>query len=175
MAHKGKTTFDVTYNPEDRPEAYNNPAICSLLSQYTTMAKEVHRPDYDPRTKDIDRGLEDARGMGDTGLPKGQSTRPLLPLCLRCEQGHEREPSHTTLAGQLTTLHPGTPGPTRRREEGTYRDGGEDEGGAGGGADDLLGGLAEDGGDVPIYVEPWRRTRDNWRHRTTLTDRLALR
>jgi hypothetical protein len=31
-----------------------------------------------------------------------------------------------------------------------YGDGGEDEGGAGG----LLGGLAEDGVDVPVHAEP---------------------
>jgi hypothetical protein len=54
MAHKGKATSDVTYNPDDRPEAYTNPAIHSRLSEYTAMAKEVHGPDYDPRTEDID-------------------------------------------------------------------------------------------------------------------------
>jgi hypothetical protein len=25
MAHKGKATFDVTYNPDDGLKAYNNP------------------------------------------------------------------------------------------------------------------------------------------------------
>ncbi|KAL5647207.1 hypothetical protein ACJX0J_041562, partial [Zea mays] len=54
MAHKGKATSDVTYNPDDGPEAYTNPAIHSRLSEYTAMAKEVHGPDYDPRTEDID-------------------------------------------------------------------------------------------------------------------------
>jgi hypothetical protein len=54
MAHKGKATSDVTYNPEDRPEAYNNPAVHSRLSEYTAMAKEAHWPDYNPRTEDID-------------------------------------------------------------------------------------------------------------------------
>jgi hypothetical protein len=32
-------------------------------------------------------GSEEARGMGSTRLPTGQSTRPPLPPCLRCEQG----------------------------------------------------------------------------------------
>jgi hypothetical protein len=54
MAHKEKATSDVTYNPDDEPEAYTNPAVHSRLSEYTAMAKEVHGPDYDPRTEDID-------------------------------------------------------------------------------------------------------------------------
>jgi hypothetical protein len=54
MAHKGKATFDVTYNPDDGSKAYSNPAIYNRLHEYTTMAQEVHGPDYDPRTEDID-------------------------------------------------------------------------------------------------------------------------
>jgi hypothetical protein len=54
MAHKGKATSDVTYNPDDGPEAYSNPAIYSRLNEYTTMAQEVHGLDYDSRTEDID-------------------------------------------------------------------------------------------------------------------------
>jgi hypothetical protein len=57
MAHKGKATFDITYNPKERPEAYNNHVVHILLSKYTAMAKEVHGPDYGPRTKDIDRDV----------------------------------------------------------------------------------------------------------------------
>jgi hypothetical protein len=38
MAHKGKATSDVTYNPDDRPEAYSNPAVYNCLSEYTAMA-----------------------------------------------------------------------------------------------------------------------------------------
>jgi hypothetical protein len=54
MAHKGKATPDVTYNPDDGPEAYSNPTVYNRLSGYTAMAKEVHGPDYDPRTEYID-------------------------------------------------------------------------------------------------------------------------
>jgi hypothetical protein len=57
MAHKGKAMSDVTYNPEDGPEAYNNPTIHSRLNEYTAMAKEVHGLEYDPRTEDIDRDV----------------------------------------------------------------------------------------------------------------------
>jgi hypothetical protein len=44
MAHKGKAASDVTYNPDDGPEAYSNPAVYSLLHDYTAMAQEVHGP-----------------------------------------------------------------------------------------------------------------------------------
>jgi hypothetical protein len=55
MTHKGKVTSNITYNPDDGPEAYNNPAVIySRLSEYTAMAHEVHGLDYDPRTEDID-------------------------------------------------------------------------------------------------------------------------
>jgi hypothetical protein len=54
MAHKGKATSDVTYNPDDRSEAYNNPTIYYHLSEYTAIAQEVHGQDYDLRTDDID-------------------------------------------------------------------------------------------------------------------------
>jgi hypothetical protein len=54
MAHKGKGTSDVTYNPDDGPDAYSNPAIYNRLHEYTAMTQEVHGPDYDPRTENID-------------------------------------------------------------------------------------------------------------------------
>jgi hypothetical protein len=91
MAHKGKATSDVTYNPDDGTETYSNPTVYSRLSEYTTMAQEVHGPDSNSRTKDIDgdilMGVEGGKRHGRTGLPMGQSTRRPLPLCLRCEQG----------------------------------------------------------------------------------------
>jgi hypothetical protein len=54
MAHKGKVMSDVTYNPNDGPEAYSNLAVYNRLHEYTAMAQEVHGPDYDSRTEDID-------------------------------------------------------------------------------------------------------------------------
>jgi hypothetical protein len=54
MAHKGKATSDVTYNPDDGPKVYTNPAVYSCLHDYTAMAQEVHGPDYDPSTEPID-------------------------------------------------------------------------------------------------------------------------
>jgi hypothetical protein len=54
MAHKGKVTSNVPYNPNDWPEAYINPAVYGRLHDYTTMAQEVHGPEYDPMTEEID-------------------------------------------------------------------------------------------------------------------------
>jgi hypothetical protein len=51
---KGKAMSDITYNPKDGPKAYSNPTVYNRLSEYTAMTQEVHEPDYDPRTKDID-------------------------------------------------------------------------------------------------------------------------
>jgi hypothetical protein len=57
MAHKGKAMSGVTYNPNDGPKAYSNLAVHSRLSEYTAMEKDVHGPEYDPRTEDIDRDV----------------------------------------------------------------------------------------------------------------------
>jgi hypothetical protein len=45
-------------------------------------------------------------------------------------------------------------GPARRREEGMYGDGGEDEGRAGGGASGSLGRSVYDNRDISAHVEP---------------------
>src|SRR5688572_20988654 len=91
MAHKGKATSDVTYNSDDGPEAYTNPAIHSRLSEYTAMAKEVHGPDYDPRTEDIDGDVLMRVGGGKRHgrywIADGAIDSSSTPLCLRCEQG----------------------------------------------------------------------------------------
>ena len=54
LAHKGKAMSDVTFNPDDPPEAYSNASIHSRLSGYTLMAQEVHGPEFDPITQPID-------------------------------------------------------------------------------------------------------------------------
>ena len=53
MAHKGKATSDVDYNPKDGPEAYSNVTIHNRLSEYTSMAREVHGPQYDPTPRTL--------------------------------------------------------------------------------------------------------------------------
>ena len=54
LAHKGKAMSDVDYNPKDGPEAYNNATVHNRLSEYTSMAREVHGPEYDPSIEDLD-------------------------------------------------------------------------------------------------------------------------
>ncbi|CAN6362932.1 unnamed protein product [Urochloa humidicola] len=54
LAHKGKATSDVTFNPEDPPEAYSNPSVHGRLSSYSDMARQIHGPEWDPSTEDID-------------------------------------------------------------------------------------------------------------------------
>jgi hypothetical protein len=54
LDHKGKETSDVDFNPEDPPSAYSNPSIHSRLSEYTSVARSVHGPKYDPSTQDFE-------------------------------------------------------------------------------------------------------------------------
>ena len=54
LAHKGKVTSDVAYNPEDPPSAYSNESIHSRLEGYTSMARQVCGPEYDPSAHDLD-------------------------------------------------------------------------------------------------------------------------
>ena len=50
----GKATSDVAYNPNAPPEAYNNATVHSRLSEYNSMATEVHGPEFDQSTVPID-------------------------------------------------------------------------------------------------------------------------
>ena len=54
LAHKGKATIDVAYNPKDPPSAYNNETVHSRLDGYTSMARVVLGLEYDPSSHDLD-------------------------------------------------------------------------------------------------------------------------
>jgi len=54
MSHKGKAMSVVSYNPEDPLEAYTNLSVHTRISEYTSAARSVHRPEYDPSTEDFD-------------------------------------------------------------------------------------------------------------------------
>ena len=54
LAHKGKATFDVAYNPEDPSSAYSNESIHSRLNGYTSMARVVRGLEYDPSAHGLD-------------------------------------------------------------------------------------------------------------------------
>jgi hypothetical protein len=48
MAHKGKAMSDVSCNPKDPPEAYSNPTVYTRINEYISVARSLHRDDYDP-------------------------------------------------------------------------------------------------------------------------------
>jgi hypothetical protein len=54
MAHKGKATSDVSYNPDDPPEAYSNPTAYTRISEYTLMTRTLYGDDYDPSSQNFD-------------------------------------------------------------------------------------------------------------------------
>jgi serine/threonine-protein kinase RIO1 len=50
MAHKGKVMSDVSYNPEDPPEAYTNASVYTRINDYMSAARLVHGDEYDLST-----------------------------------------------------------------------------------------------------------------------------
>ena len=54
MSRKGKATSAVSYNLEDRPEAYTNPSVHTRISEYMSATRSVHGTEYDPSTEDFD-------------------------------------------------------------------------------------------------------------------------
>ena len=54
---KGKATTNIDFNSEDPPEAYIDPSIHSHVSEYTAMARQVHGPQFDPSTQDLDEEI----------------------------------------------------------------------------------------------------------------------
>ena len=64
LAHKGKVTTDVAYNPEDPPSAYSNESIHSRLEGYTSMARQVRGLEYDSSAHDLDGEVVMREGGG---------------------------------------------------------------------------------------------------------------
>jgi len=64
LAHKGKATSDITYNPKDLPSAYSNESVHSRLDRYTSMARVVHGLEYDPSSHDLDGEVVKRAGGG---------------------------------------------------------------------------------------------------------------
>jgi hypothetical protein len=54
MAHKGKAMSNVSFNPDDPPEAYTNASAYEKVTEYTSASRLIHGPEYDPSTDDID-------------------------------------------------------------------------------------------------------------------------
>jgi len=53
MAHKGRATSDVSYNPADPLEAYSNPSVHTRITEYTEMGKALHGDTWDPATQPL--------------------------------------------------------------------------------------------------------------------------
>jgi hypothetical protein len=115
MAHKGNATSDVTYNPDDGPETYTNPAVYNRLHDYTAMAQEVHGPDYDPSNRaDRPRCAHEGQRRQETWAVLDCRRENRLVLHSHSVLGeskeHGLESSHTTSARQLTAAHTATRG-----------------------------------------------------------------
>ncbi|GJN03217.1 hypothetical protein PR202_ga20635 [Eleusine coracana subsp. coracana] len=55
IAYKGKATApDVQYNTEAPPTAYSNSSVHTRLTEYTSMGRDIHGPEWDPITHDLD-------------------------------------------------------------------------------------------------------------------------
>ncbi|KAK3142844.1 hypothetical protein QOZ80_4BG0352430 [Eleusine coracana subsp. coracana] len=64
LAHKGKATSSIDFNSDDGSESYSNPAVHNRISEYTSMAWEVHGPVWDPIIADIDGEVAMRMGGG---------------------------------------------------------------------------------------------------------------
>ena len=64
MAHKGKASFDVSFNPDDLAEAYTNSSAYEKITEYTSAARSIHGLEYDPRTDNIDANTVMRIGQG---------------------------------------------------------------------------------------------------------------
>jgi hypothetical protein len=114
MAHKGKATSDVTYNPDDGPEAYTNPTVYSRLHDYTAMVQEVHGLEYDSSIEQIDPDVLMRVGGGKIHgrywIADGAIDSSSTPTVSGASKEHGLESSHTTSARQLTSSHTATRG-----------------------------------------------------------------
>jgi hypothetical protein len=48
MAHKGPAMSDVSFNPDDSPEAYNNLSVHTCISDCMLAARSMYGPDESP-------------------------------------------------------------------------------------------------------------------------------
>jgi hypothetical protein len=109
MAHKGKATFDVSYNPEDPPEEYSNPSVYTCINEYTSVTRSLYGDDYDPSSQDFDPkvvmrieggkkhgryylgdGIIDATSTPSLSQIRARSTDASIPIRPRPETSQQR-------------------------------------------------------------------------------------
>jgi hypothetical protein len=88
LAHKGKATAsETTYNPDDPPEAYNNPSIHSRFTTYAETGRQIHEPEWDPIRASFDgetvMRIGGGRSTAITTWATAFWTQPVLPLSRR--------------------------------------------------------------------------------------------
>jgi hypothetical protein len=65
LSHKGKASVsETTYNPDDPPQAYNNPSIHGRLNVYTETGRQVHGPEWDLTSVPLDGEVNMRIGQG---------------------------------------------------------------------------------------------------------------
>jgi hypothetical protein len=83
---------NITCNADDSAEAYSNPSAHTRISDYTSMARSVHGPEYDPTIDDIDAevvmrvggGKKHGRFWLGDGIIDATSTLSLSQLRAQC-------------------------------------------------------------------------------------------
>jgi hypothetical protein len=110
MAHKGKTTSNVSYNPEDQHKEYTNTSVHIRISEYTSAARIVHGPEYDPSTEDLDAEVIIIKGgtRQEAWVAMAWRQHHRLVFCSLSlpdlSTKHELKPDHTPITEQFTAL-----------------------------------------------------------------------
>jgi hypothetical protein len=104
LAHKGKATAsETTYNPDDPPEAYNNPSIHSRFTTYAETGRQIHGPEWDPIRAPFDGETVMRIGGGEEARPLLHGRQPFGHGQYSHSRGgkgkgHRECPSHTPTA-----------------------------------------------------------------------------
>jgi len=106
LAHKRKATSDVTFNPQDPPEVYSNASVHSRLSGYTSMAQEVHGPEFDAINEPIDGEVVMRAGGGKKHgrywFGDNLVDTATTPTLVDSSQEYQLKPCHTPTARHYT-------------------------------------------------------------------------
>ena len=122
MAHKGRATSDVSYNPTDPPEAYSNLSVHTHITQYTKMGRALHGETWDTTTAPLSveaimrvgqgkkhgryliaNSLVDTASTPSLSQLRASTTNSTPPICPRPETSvasvHQRQVSSDSIVG----------------------------------------------------------------------------